>query len=125
MFETESTSLKELSSEEQQNLMSGGTYIIFANPKGGVTIWINCDEDMQITISRQDFINLMPNLFIGMNHSKILELITRGTYLFTDRKSVKTLRPKIDLDMMFKMPTIDDAMQTKKEVTYTSFGFPF
>lgn len=118
------SSFELLNEEEQSGLLTGENYIIFNNLHGVINVWVNCDEEMQVTITREDFIKLMPNLFPGMKHSQILELLNRGEYIYTDRTTVKPLRSKVNFDDFAVMPTVEDAMAQRKmnSVQFTPFG---
>ena len=49
--------------DEQVNLLSGEDYILFNNLKGGITVWINCDQEMQVTKDTQEFQKVAKDLF--------------------------------------------------------------
>ena len=122
------TTIEGLNEQEQTDLLTGGDYIIFNNLHGGINVWINCDEDMQVTITHDDFIKLLPNLFPKQNLSEILKLVNRGEYVYTDRTTIKPLRAKVDFNTQSVVPTLDAALslnKASKPILTTPFGISF
>lgn len=117
-----------LNEEEQSKLLGGEDYIIFANPKGGFYIWINCDQEMQIEISKEELMQIFPVIFPIANFPHLLESLNRGNYVYSDKVSFKQLRPSFDNSLAFSLPTAEDAVTNLKSFAKTSttpYGFSF
>lgn len=120
--------LDDLSEEEQAGLLTGENYILFNNLRHGITIWINCDPEIQVTIDSVEFATLVSSLFPGVNATALLRELNKGAYVYTDKNVIRPLRSKIDLDQYAIAPGLDTAMQfvknNQKKQT-TPFGFSF
>lgn len=82
-------------SNEVSNLFSGESYIMFNNLKGKTIIWINCDKEMQYFMDNEELISAAPTLFPELNISELLFYLKRGDYIFTDKLTIRPLKPQI------------------------------
>lgn len=117
-----------LSEEEKVNLLSGENYILFNNLRGGINIWINSDPEMQTTIASQDFQKIAADLFPQLSISELLKALSRGSYIFTDKFCIRTLRPKSILAEEAIIPSLQSALITKRKNQQrksTPFGISF
>lgn len=89
------------------DLISGENYIIFNNMKGKIVIWVNCDKDMAVKLTKDDFIKSSKTLFPFLNISDLLYYIYRGDYIYTDKKIIKPLRPN-NLESFSSVPTLKE-----------------
>lgn len=121
--------LEDLNEEEQAGLITGEDYILFNNLKHGITIWINCDPEIQVTLDSVEFATLIPSLFPNVNATELLREINKGAYVYTDKTCVKTIRSDYDLDKVSITPTLNDTIQafnaSKRSQKRTPFGFGF
>ena len=80
--------------EDAVQLISGETYIIFNNLRGKVIIWINCDKEMQISMTTGELIKAAPSIFPQLDISNLLYFLSRGDYVFTDKLTIRPLKPQ-------------------------------
>lgn len=113
--------------DEEAGLLAGEDYILYNDLHGNIVIWINSDEEMQVSVDRDDFIKIAKDLFPALNFTKLLKLLNRGDYLWTDKLQIKSLRPKFDLDSYQPLPTTSDAMNYRrvKNTGTTPYGISF
>lgn len=113
--------------ESKFSLASGETYIIFNNLKGQVVVWINCDKEMAIKLSKKDLIEVAPTIFPQIDLSKLLYLISRGDYVFTDKLVLRTLKPnaKADFGVLPTLKSVESNMRVNKSKQFTPFGISF
>lgn len=117
-----------LSEEEQTSLLTGENYILYHNLKGCINIWINSDPEMQVSIDSYEFTKIAQDLFPGLQISKLLKLLNQGSYVFTDKMTLKPLRPSSDMGDQSVIPSLQDALQFKKASQarkVTPYGFSF
>lgn len=121
--------LADLTEEEQAGLVTGEDYILFNNLRHGITIWINCDPEIQVTINSMEFATLVPSLFPGINAVELIREINKGAYVYTDKNIIKPLSSKFDLDKVSITPTLSDTVKafnaSKRTQQKTPFGFGF
>lgn len=113
--------------ESKFSLASGETYIIFNNLKGQVVVWINCDKEMAIKLSKKDLIEVAPTIFPQIDLSKLLYLISRGDYVFTDKLVLRTLKPnaKTGFEVLPTLKSVESNMKVNKSKQFTPFGISF
>ena len=93
------------------SLMSGETYIIFNNLRGSIIIWVNCDRDLQIRLSTEEFMRTAYSIFPNLNLPELLKYLNRGEYIFTDKLSIKPLRPT-EIEIQNVTPTMKDVLRS-------------
>lgn len=124
-----SETTKDLNEENDQvNLLSGEDYILFNNLKGGITVWINCDQEMQVTIDTQEFQKVARDLFPKLEIVVLLKLLNRGEYVYTDKLSCRPLRSSVDLTNIPVTPGLGAVMNVKnsqKSLQITPYGINF
>lgn len=99
------------------DLISGENYIIFNNLKNKIVIWVNCDKEMAVKMSKDDFIKSSKTLFPFLNISEILYYIYRGDYVYTDKKVIKPLRSST-IDNISLLPTLKEISALKNKNTF-------
>lgn len=118
----------DLSEDEQSGLLTGEDYILFNNLKNGVTIYINCDPEIQVTIDSLEFARLIPDLFPGVNSTALLRELNKGSYVYTDKYDFRPVRSKVDFEKLAITPSLDTAVQfikANQQKKFTPFGFSF
>lgn len=117
----------DLSDNEKIGLISGETYIMFNNLKGFITVWINCDRDMAVNITKEDLIKIAPSLFPALKLSELLSLLQRGNYIFTDKFNIRQLKPNNE-NFENILPSFNDIarnLKRNKAKVQTPFGLTF
>lgn len=113
--------------DDKMSLASGETYIMFNNLKGYITVWINCDREMAINITKDDLVKISPTLFPAIKLSELLTLLQRGNYVFTDKFSVKVLKSK-QPEISNILPSFEDVsrnLKVNQRKLATPFGITF
>lgn len=119
--------LQDTDLNEKVGLISGETYIMFNNLRGYITVWINCDKDMSVNISKDDLIKIAPTLFPAINLSELLRMLQRGSYIFTDKFTIKQLKStkEINTNILPSFNDVSRSMSKNKAKLQTPFGLTF
>lgn len=113
--------LKEKNLENEINLATGESYIMFNNLKGYIVVWINCKQDICTKITKEDLIKLAPTIFPGVKLSEVLFYLQRGDYIYIDKFSVRPLKNKNKNNYEI-LPTLKN-LKIKNDKIFTPFGF--
>lgn len=113
-----------VANEETVSLVSGESYVLFNNLRGRIVIWVNCDKEMVVKLSMDEFKKTFYSIFPNLNISDMLFYLNRGDYVFTDKLTVKPLHPKI-METESPVPTLKDAIsfvnqQRRSSLSYSS-----
>ena len=112
--------LNEDNMEDLSILASGENYIVHPPFKGKITIWVNCDKDMQIKLTTDDFKVTARSLFKNHPLEKILTLLYGGSILFIDANNCKTVHPK-KLDNPSPLPGYSTVLKAMRSNNYNKF----
>ena len=106
----------QIEDDDKINLMSGDDFLIFPPDRNGmVSIWVNCNKEMNIHISFYDLKVSVNNLFgEKIRSADFIFYLQRGSILYTDKKSFKTVSPSA-MPMQSPIPSLKDL--TKQSLT--------
>jgi hypothetical protein len=100
----------ELQTDDTVNLLSGDTYILYNDMRGHIVFWIDCNKELQIRMSTDEFRKSAYSIFPNIKLSELLTQLNQGNYVFTDKLILRPLKPKKDFQRQL-VPTIKDLKQ--------------
>lgn len=96
-------------------IAAGESYIVQPPIKGKICVWVNCDREMQIKLTTDDFRKAAVSLFKHTSITQILRMLHQGETLYIDDHTCKPLKPKKE-DMVSPLPTLKDVIKQQNKL---------
>ena len=113
-----------LQEEDHVELTSGENYILYNNLKGYIIIWINCEKDLQVRVSTEEFKEIASSIFPQLHIPELLKYLNQSEYVFTDKLQVRPLRAP-ELPITSPVPTLKDVQKALNQQRNKKNHFKF